>query len=429
MFRRAIVPIVAILAIFAALLTVGFAHSFFFAKLPPRLRHVAIYDAFCKQIKRHYFDVTFSGVDWKEIDRKWREKAAAATDDSDLYWNVLQNIAIQFPASHIGVWSPTMLRAEIAQHQPPGGMYIADAGFDMVILRRGTVTSAIVGDVLPGGAAGRAGIEPGWAVLTTNTNWNSDVTRANFTGRFLRLTAEQVAQYERTLNPFAGMDAAQVSDAVSANTITLEFELTRPPARLAFETRNLPGGSEYIRFDTFADGHVVDQVLAALDQAGPEGVVMDLRRNFGGFVSEVRRLMDRVLKQDAYIGTERSRSEVTQWRVDSFARKYSGPLVVLVGPITGSAAEIFAAAIQDNARGRLVGRMTNGSVLTTLEFPLPDGGGVKVPVADFTRASGKRIEGVGIEPDIRVIPSLADIRAGRDPAMERAILELESGSK
>ena len=45
----------------------------------------------------------------------------------------------------------------------------------------------------------------------------------------------------------------------------------------------MPGGSFYIGFDTFYDGKVMDQVLAALDQAGPGGVVIDLRRNSGGF--------------------------------------------------------------------------------------------------------------------------------------------------
>ena len=179
--------------------------------------------------------------------------------------------------------------------------------------------------------------------------------------------------------------------------------------------------------DTFSDGKVIDQALAALDWAGPEGVIIDLRRNRGGSQPELRRSLDRVLRNDSYIGMERSASGVTDWRASHNARAYSGPLAVLIGPMSASAAEIFAAAIQDNLRGRLLGRMTNGSVLKARRFPLPDGGVVEVPVSDFVRAIGTRIEGAGVEPDIRIVPSLAEIRAGHDPVIKRALLELRNG--
>ena len=168
----------------------------------------------------------------------------------------------------------------------------------------------------------------------------------------------------------------------------------------------MPGGSSYVRFDTFADSKVIDQVLALLDQVGMGGIVIDVRRNIGGEERQLRRLLDRVLKNDSYIGTERSRGSLHNWRTSKRLRTYSGPLVVLIGPITASAAEIFAAAVKDNARGPLLGRMSNGAVLAAKLFPLPDGGQVQVPVSDFVRAGDRRIEGVGVEPDIRVIPSL-----------------------
>ena len=47
-----------------------------------------------------------------------------------------------------------------------------------------------------------------------------------------------------------------------------------------------------------------------------------------------------------------------------------------------------------------------------------------IPVSDFVRSNGKRIEGAGVEPDIWVLPTLEEIRAGRDPVLERAVQEL-----
>ncbi|HEX6398648.1 MAG TPA: hypothetical protein VFZ95_14590, partial [Steroidobacteraceae bacterium] len=58
------------------------------------------------------------------------------------------------------------------------------------------------------------------------------------------------------------------------------------------------------------------------------------------------------------------------------------------------------------------------------EFALPDGGKAQIAFADLLRPSGKRIEGVGVVPDVGVMPTLEDVRAGRDPALERALLEL-----
>ena len=80
-------------------------------------------------------------------------------------------------------------------------------------------------------------------------------------------------------------------------------------------------------------------------------------------------------------------------------------------------------------RGPLIGRMSNGSVMTAQMFPLPDGGPAQIPVQDFVRGGGRLIEGVGVEPDIWLLSTLADVRAGRDPALERAIDELRRAAK
>jgi C-terminal processing protease CtpA/Prc len=138
----------------------------------------------------------------------------------------------------------------------------------------------------------------------------------------------------------------------------------------------------------------------------------------------LKRIAGRLLGDDVSIGTILGRGAPVDLRTNA-ARHYAGPLVILVGPSSASAAEVLAAAVQDHARGRIVGRTTNGSVLASQSFPLPDGGHVQVPTHDFMRIDGRRIEGVGVEPDIVVIPTLEDVRAGRDPALERALAELE----
>ena len=423
-------------AIFAAVLAITTYNRVAFEKLPSRERHLFIYDVFWAQITKHYLDPQFSGVDVNRMRQKWREKAAAASSDLDLYVNVLDNIALGFPASHIVAQAPSKLLLptpppnadpkQTARAQRVLGLMLAGPGFDNVSLRRGTGACNIVGDIVPGSAADRAGIEPGWMVLATTIGTTQETV--HFAGEFLRLTTEQKLQFEETGSvTFPETNTQQQDDNfLAANKIKLAYDLVPLPTRPVFETKLLSGGSSYVRFDTFADSKLIDQVLAVLDQVGMEGIVIDVRRNIGGEERQLRRLLDRVLKNDSYIGTERSRGSLHNWRTSKLVRTYSGPFVVLIGPITASAAEIFAAAVKDNVRGPLLGRMSNGAVLKGHLFPLPDGGQVQVPVSDFVRAGGRRIEGVGVEPDIRVIPSLAELRAGRDPVVERAVLELRN---
>jgi carboxyl-terminal processing protease len=126
------------------------------------------------------------------------------------------------------------------------------------------------------------------------------------------------------------------------------------------------------------------------------------------------------------VGTERSGRRISKLRTEKSARGYEGPIVALIGPYSASAAEIAAAALLDNKRGKLIGRNTKGAVLASEYFPLPDGGRVLMAAHDYVRSGDRRIEGVGVEPDIRVVPTLEEIRAGRDPVVERAVAELRT---
>jgi len=65
-------------------------------------------------------------------------------------------------------------------------------------------------------------------------------------------------------------------------------------------------------------------------------------------------------------------------RTSATPKHYDGPLIVLTGPVSASAAEVTAAALQDRHRATLIGRITNGSVLSSQSFSLPDGGSVNV---------------------------------------------------
>jgi len=210
--------------------------------------------------------------------------------------------------------------------------------------------------------------------------------------------------------------------------VNVDFELEEFPAPEELRTQVLSNEVTYLRFDVFETMDVVEKALAAIDDAGPAGIVIDLRRNPGGSLLHLQRVAGALLGDDVLLGTRRVANAAEPMKSWRFAKPYQGPLVVLIGPSTGSAAEILAAAVQDQRRGKLIGRPTNGSVIPAEWFELPDGGRMMIPVSDFVRSDERRIEGAGVQPDIWVLPTIDDVRADRDPALERALRELRSGA-
>ena len=108
---------------------------------------------------------------------------------------------------------------------------------------------------------------------------------------------------------------------------------------------------------------------------------------------------------------------------------YSGPVVVLSGPATFSAAEDFLVAWKNSGRGKLIGEPSGGSTGQPLFFDLPGGGSARVCTKRDTFPDGTEWVGRGIAPDILVHPTFADVRAGKDTVLEKALEFLKSGGR
>lgn len=102
------------------------------------------------------------------------------------------------------------------------------------------------------------------------------------------------------------------------------------------------------------------------------------------------------------------------------AHLFKGPVAVLISAQTYSAAEDFVVAFDEMNRGTLIGQSTGGGTGQPLVFKLPGGGSARIGAKDDSYADGKIFEGVGIAPKISVAPTVADVRNGRDPVLEKA---------
>jgi carboxyl-terminal processing protease len=188
----------------------------------------------------------------------------------------------------------------------------------------------------------------------------------------------------------------------------LEFTLMRDVIRVqSVRTRSLEPGYGYIRLAQFQERSDRDlqrtlEKMAA-EKGGIKGLVLDLRNNPGGLLTQAVRVSDMFLDAGLIVYTE--------GRIESQKQKYFAqkdgtwtdfPLVVLVNGGSASASEIVAGALQDHKRAVVLGTKTfgKGSVQTIL--PLDDSSALRLTTARYFTPKGRSIQATGIVPDIVV---------------------------
>jgi len=150
----------------------------------------------------------------------------------------------------------------------------------------------------------------------------------------------------------------------------------------------------------------VKDLLEKLKAENVEAVVVDLRRNGGGSLSEANALVGLFITRGATVQVrDADGNNLTQGDNDP-SISYDGPLAVLVNRLSASASEIFAGAIQDYQRGVVLGSQTFGKGTVQELIPMDDGQ-MKITRAKFYRISGESTQHRGVAPDI-VFPDLYD---------------------
>jgi carboxyl-terminal processing protease len=187
----------------------------------------------------------------------------------------------------------------------------------------------------------------------------------------------------------------------------------------------------YILLSTFGPSTAHEEVAAAIRKQrarGAKGIVLDLRRNGGGLVSEAQ-LIASMFLPDGPIVTTKGRSVDTR-TLYATGKPIAGklPTVVLVDGDTASAAEIVAGALQDRHRAQLVGVKTFGKGVFQEIMPLHNGGALDITVGQYFLPSGRNLggsrvtRGSGLKPDV---PARDDPNTPKtDEALDRALAVL-----
>ncbi len=266
-----------------------------------------------------------------------------------------------------------------------------------------TVKNGVLTVVSPieGTPAFKAGVKPGDMIFKIEDEFTKDMTLVD------------------AVKKMRGPKGTKITISIKREGVPelIDFTLMRDTIRVqSVRSRTLEEGYGYIRLAQFQERSDRDVQKAleklAAEKGGIKGLVLDLRNNPGGLLTQAVRVSDLFLDSGLIVYTE--------GRIESQKQKYFAhkegtwmdfPMVVLVNGGSASASEIVAGALQDHKRAVVLGTKTfgKGSVQTIL--PLDDNSALRLTTARYFTPNGRSIQALGIVPDIVVDNAPQDAKA------------------
>ena len=243
----------------------------------------------------------------------------------------------------------------------------------------------LIAAVTSGGPAEEAGLQVGDTLTAVDGNDTSALTLAE-TQKLVR-----------------GTEGTTVKLTILRGGQTLELTVTRRTIRIPVVSYEmLDGNIGYIKISNF-DTNCAAETIAAVDDLRArkaEGIVFDLRFNPGGMKNELVKILDYLLPEGPLF---RSVDYTGKESVDySDANFVDLPFAVLVNGDSYSAAEFFAAAIQEYEAGVVIGTKTCGKANYQQTYQLPDGSAVGVSTGHYQTPKGVTLKDIGVTPDYPV---------------------------
>jgi carboxyl-terminal processing protease len=370
-------------------------------------------------VKRYYYDPKFHGLDWEARYREYQKKVETAPT---------LNHGVTLVAAFL-----EGLKDSHTFFQPPSRPYQIDYGYRIAMVG----PDAYITRVRPETDA-ETKVKPGDRVIAVNGNAITREVLGSMEYYFnvlspqqnVRLTVRDPAGAQREVTVAAKVKQGRQIRDLSGADGGMDF---------ADIIRDQEANDQLLRHRYIEDGDVmiwkmpifylenaeVDRIFGLARKKA--ALIIDMRGNPGGAVDTLRRMVSNAFDRDIQIGERVSRRGKEQVSARTRgASAFTGKIIALVDSQSGSAAEVFSRVLQLEKRGTVLGDRSAGAVMESRQYPYGrESGtiviwGVSVTSADLLMKDGKSLEHTGVTPDETVLPTAADLAAGRDPVLARA---------
>jgi C-terminal processing protease CtpA/Prc len=367
-------------------------------------------------IKKHYYDPKFHGVNWDAKVEEMKQRI----NTSDSIPRALSEVAAALDA----------LNDSHTFFLPPPHAYRHDYGWQAQMIG----DRCFVLRVRPGSEAEKKGVKPGDELVGLN-GFTPD--RENFwkmqyvfnTLRpqpALRLDLRDPAGKQRQLDVAATViEKKRIMDLTGNDAWDMirEEESSEHLGRIRLS--ELGDDVAILKFPgfSFTESEIDGWIGKARKH---KALVLDLRGNPGGSVDTLKYLIAGCFEKEIKIGDRAGRSENKPMIAKTHGHPFAGKLVVLVDSKSASAAELFARVVQIEKRGTVLGDRSSGSVMESKHYHYQSGigtvafYGASITDADIVMTDGKSLEHNGVIPDELALPSAEDLANGRDPVLAHA---------
>ncbi len=412
-------------------------------------------------VNERFYDPKFGGVDWNGVRERYEPQVATFKTDREFHL-MLQQMLNELHQSHFVVIprdAIPKIRVSKDSADPADDVtqddekedpldainykltdrLLTGIGIDVRVLGG----SAVVTRVEPGSTAARAGLRPGFVIKKVGErsldSVIAEIERHPLWSSIIRpelpvfLVAGFINGDQTSPVKLGYLDARNRLRTIKVKRERLKGEMSSPVGDLPamyteFESRRVKGGFGYIRFNAFVPS-LMEKLCGALrTMKDAPGIILDLRGNQGGLLGMIGGLTGLLETDATSLGTMQMRNG----RIPLFGfpqlAPYSGPLVILLDGSTQSAGEMFASGFQETGRATLVGEKSAGNTLPSAIKKLPTGAIFQYGFANYETTSGKRLEGIGVTPDLTVKLSRKNLLHGVDPQLAAAIRKLRQSS-
>jgi len=362
-----------------------------------------------------YYDSTFHGMDLTATVARAESLIQLASSNSEIF-EIIAKVVVALDDSH-------------TRFIPPGRVTTVEYGWSLQMIG----DSGFVVLVDSGSDAAAKGVIAGDRIVAVD-GWvpnRRDIRLFRYYYDALnphgtvRLALESPAGVQRVVDVAARFhEGTRIVDVTGADRHTLERE--QEGARRRWRDRFSEYGDVLVwRMGRFGDEAQMDAGVKRARQW--KTLILDLRGNPGGLLSAWTRLASYMVERDAIVGETQHRNRREPIIVKPRTPSFRGKLIVLTDSRSASASELFARFIQQQQRGLVVGDRSAGLVLTShfywhqlgRDIVIPYG--VQISISDVVMADGLRLERVGVLPDIRVVPTGADLATAADPVLAHAM--------